>query len=119
METSKTQYFLKVMSDYYSSGLWDQNDGGAMTELHYFIKNSDEAIALEQELQTWNDKYNETIGWTSDRQNIIFDWENFHKEGILLAKRLKKLMGPNGKVIYFKESNPSTNQSWEEILIED
>jgi hypothetical protein len=107
------------MPDYYSSGLWDQNDEGVMTELRDHIKASDEVIALERDLQNWNKKYDETINWSNDRLNPIFDWDNFHKEGIVLAKRVKKIMGYNGKVIYFKEEDPLSSGTSEEILIQD
>ena len=116
---SVTRYFLKVMPDYYSSGLWDQNEEGTMTELRNHIEASGEVIALENDLHKWNQKYDETISWGKDRPNPDFDWDGFHKEGIMLAKRLKKLMGHNGKVIYFKEADHISSQTSEEILIHD
>lgn len=107
------------MPDYYSSGLWDQNDEGVMTELRDHIETSDEVIALEKDLQNWNKKYDETMNWNNDRPGPIFDWDNFHKEGLMLAKRVKQLMGTNGKVIYFKEADPTSSETSEEILIQD
>ena len=114
-----TRYFLKVMPDYYSSGLWDQNEEGAMTELRNHIEASSEVIALENDLHEWNQKYDETISWSNERPNQVFDWESFHKEGIVLAKKLKQLMGQNGKVIYFKEADNIYSERSEEILIQD
>lgn len=114
-----TRYFLKVMPDYYSSGLWDQNEEGAMTELRNHIEASGEVIALENDLHKWNQKYDETISWSNERPNPVFDWDSFHKEGIMLAKRLKQLMGQNGKVIYFKEADYISSKKSEEILIQD
>lgn len=92
---------------------------GVMTELRDHIETSDEVIALEKDLQKWNKKYDETMNWSNDRPNPIFDWDNFHKEGLMLAKRVKQLMGTNGKVIYFKEADPTSSETSEEILIQD
>ncbi len=113
------EYYLKVMPEYYSSGLWDQNDEGVMTELRDHIEVSDEVIDLEKDLQNWSKKYDETMSWSSARPNPNFDWDNFNKEGIILAKRVKQLMGHNGKVIYFKETDPASPETSEEILILD
>jgi hypothetical protein len=114
-----TRYFLKVMPDYYSSGLWDQNEEGAMTELRNHIEVSCEVIALEKDLYKWNQKYDKTISWSNDRPNPSFDRDSFHEEGLMLAKRLKQLMGHNGKVIYFKEADLVSSKTSEEILIQD
>jgi len=114
-----SEYFLKVMPDYYSSGLWDQNDEGCMTELRDHIEVNEEVILLENDLLNWNKKYDETISWCTDHSNSNFDWVSFHKEGLALAQRIKKIMGPNGKVIYFKERNRNTGTKSETILIQD
>jgi hypothetical protein len=107
------------MPEYYSSGLWDQNDEGIMTELRDHIEASDEVIALEKDLQNWNKKYDETISWSNDQPNPAFNWDSFNEEGIILARRVKKIMGHNGKVIYFKEANPTSSETSKEILIQD
>lgn len=105
------------MADYCSSGLWDQNDHGVMISLSEHIPATPEVIALEHDIQNWNIKYDEYL--LPNRNNPDFDWESFHKEGILLAQRVKKTIGPNGKVVYFKESNKNTATKSETILIQD
>lgn len=116
-EIAMKQYFLKVMPDYCSSGLWDQNNHGIMTTLSDLIPSTAEVKALEKDIQGWNDKYDKDV--KHDGPSPDFDWENFHKEGIMLAKRVKKIMGPNGKVLYFKEAEYSSLEKSEEILIQD
>lgn len=76
-----------------------------------------EVVALEKDIQNWNDKYDKDV--KHDGPSPGFDWENFHKEGIMLAKKVKNIMGPNGKVIYFKEAEYSSTEESKEILIQD
>ncbi len=78
------EYFLKVMPDYYSSGLWDQNDKGVMTTLSDHIPATPGVVALEQDILNWNNKYDRYV--RQDRPSPDFDWENFHKEGLELFK---------------------------------
>lgn len=111
------EYCLKVMPEYCSSGLWDQSNEGIMTILSDHIPTTPEVVVLEQDIQNWNNKYDRDV--RHDRPNPDFDWENFHKEGLMLAKKVKKIMGPNGKVIYFKEADHSSLEKSEETLIQD
>ena len=72
------------MPDYYSSGLWDQNDKGVMTTLSDHIPATPGVVALEQDILNWNNKYDRYV--RQDRPSPDFDWENFHKEGLELFK---------------------------------
>jgi hypothetical protein len=110
-------YSLKVMAEFCASGLWDRNNGGCGVTMGDFLQETDEVKKLDNDLENWFDKYTE--GCWHDKPSPDFDWDVFHKEGIELAKRVKKLMGPNGTVIYLKISDYPWDQSSVEIIIED
>lgn len=87
--------YIKIMSDFGEAIFWDQK-GVAMG-----CYKEDCDFPISQSL------LNEFYNWHSSFEGFLFEkpsfnWNEYHKKGISLAKKLKKEVGENVKVVYQK-----------------
>ncbi|MFZ2958590.1 MAG: hypothetical protein WA705_17010 [Candidatus Ozemobacteraceae bacterium] len=91
-------------TDYVGLNIANSNTG--MTEFHIPKK-------LEVDFVRWIDHFER---YALDNPN--FDWELFHQEGFLLAKRLKQEIGNLANIVYVKPAEDPNHQVEEKIWID-
>ena len=93
--------WIRVMADFCSDGLWEKN--GCAVSSDDLPINEDLKVRLEQWC-IWYEKQRTDVSLKEQG----FDIEGFAKEGLEIAKEIKKEL-PEWTVVYFDESKLPTN----------
>ncbi|MBF0528515.1 MAG: hypothetical protein HQK55_04445 [Deltaproteobacteria bacterium] len=107
METACYSY--TIMPDFRSDAYgwvqeyWEQHPGVGAKIADFTGWHGHHAISkkLEADLTRWNQKLKMEV-YSCGLNHRLFDWRNFHDQGLALARRIKGELGPDIKVIYEK-----------------
>ena len=88
--------FLKVMADYSSTGLWDQD--GINVSLDNYNLSESTRLALD----LWVNWYEENDDWKSESERKGFGLIKFSELGLRVAQAIKKDL-PDFEIVYFDE----------------
>jgi hypothetical protein len=104
---------ITIMADYGSAYAWD--DEGCSYDFEDFL-DIEGMAAIVQELEEWQEWF-ETETFTSDPgfplrdgQARNFPWDEFHAQGLELAKRIRSLIDPEIKLFYQKPVEDPNHQ---------
>jgi hypothetical protein len=90
--------YLKVMADYSSTGLWDKDGFNVEVENYNLSQETLDALKAWTNLYEINDDYL----CHEDRKLPLFDLEEFSKQGLIIAKAIKREL-PDFEIVYFDE----------------
>lgn len=89
--------YVKVMAEFCSSGLWNEQHANT-DESEYGL--SPEILARLDAWQGWYDRDNKS--YCTDPEEDVFPYEAFAKEGEMIARHIKAA-NPQWRVWYFNE----------------
>lgn len=118
---------LTVMPDFGEAYCWRSKDDeadrllwvGACCGLPMVRKGTKmRAHPLTAEFIEWQSDFEALMPWSDDCAK--FDWRSFHREGIRLARKLKRALGDSCRVVYEKPMEDPGNRYNErrEILLD-
>ena len=92
-----TKKYLKVMADYCSTGLWNEEGFNVEISNHHLSLKSRTLLEAWCNLYETNDDY-----LPEEEQSGSFDMGSFCKKGFLVASLIKRDL-PDYKIVYFNE----------------
>lgn len=111
---------LRIMPDFGGAYLWRLGND-ASSEIDNPIPNAPGMAALEDELRSWQAWFERECDSGDDAR---FPWSSFHSWGRALAKRLARLVAPEGIEVYYerpyedpegRESDPERVWPWPRV----
>jgi len=91
---------IRIMADFFHAYCWGED--GCQTSIDLAFPDIPGIEALHEEFDSWQEAF-DLAEWQPTLPMLPgFDWASFHERGLVLASRLKLLLGDRAQVIYEK-----------------
>ena len=90
-----------IMADYSADAYaWDFKTGEMITPLQDYFPDNPQISVIEEDLLKWCEWFDRDVD--PFEENIQFPWQDFHKQGMALAKQLGKVLSQYDIEVYYQ-----------------
>lgn len=88
---------IKIMADHAFAYCWNMSNDGAML-LEEFYAYAPQVEAIAKELEAWQEWFERDSDYMEEAS---MPWDEFHEQGVALARRLAAVLAPFGVEVYY------------------